>query len=169
MYFRLILLALIVPIGGCALPGHASVTLKPSSMLSGPKEVAIIGRRGDVEVVLEEYLRAKGFRVKRFASVTAVAEATTAQRTEMYREAATRYAIETDWSLVDRCFGGGFRFSEFRIDLVDLKENEIVFSTKAKGYSEKCQPMSGSIFGDVAAAFDALWPKIPTDSSARRP
>jgi hypothetical protein len=152
-----VLLVVATCVSACAMPGHAVITLQPQAKLSGPKEIAIIGTRGEVETTLEEHLRASGFRIKRFASTSTVSEATSSDRIETYRAASTRYGIETHWSLVDRCFGGGFRFAEFRVDLLDLRENEVVFSTKAKGYSEKCQPMSGSIFGDVATALNTLW------------
>lgn len=140
---------------GCA--GRASVTLEPSAKFAGPRELAIIGARQEVEISLEEYLRAKGFRIKRFASTTTVAEATSSRRTEVYNEAATRYGIETHWSLVDRCFGGGFNFADFRLDLLDLRQNEVVFSMRARGLSEHCQPTSGTIFTDVASTLYELW------------
>lgn len=108
-------------------------------------------------VTLEEYLRARGFRIKRFESTPTVGEAPSGDRIETYSAAARRHGIEAHRSRADRGFGGGFRFSELRVDLMDVSENGIIFSANAKDYSGKCQPMSGSIFGDVASTLDTLW------------
>ncbi len=46
--------------------------------------------------MLEDQLRARGFRLNRFTSVAHIAEAVPNGRIAKYNEAATRYAIETN-------------------------------------------------------------------------
>lgn len=147
---------------GCASPGKATTTLAPSAQFEGPKEVAFIGARSDVERSLEDSLRGRGFRIKRFASISRMTAPTAAGEVESYNKSATRYALEVDSDVMDRCFGGGFRFRSLRVDVIDTKQNEIVLSFKTKGYSEKCQPLSGTIFGDIAGRIAAAWTPLPS-------
>lgn len=149
----------------CALPGTVSTTLTPTTAFEGPREIAFMGTRTDVERSLEDSLRALGFRIKRFASTTRVTAPTGTGQLEAYNQSASRYAIEVDADVLDRCFGGGFRFTSLRVDVVDTRQNEVVLSLKSKGYSEKCQPMSGTIFGDISRSIAAAWQTPPSNST----
>jgi len=156
---RQAIIAALPLLAACATPGKVKPTVFPKASLEGPREVALTGTRGEIERAIEDSLRGRGFRIKRYASTDRVAEADAPGRVTTYNEATVRYVLETDWALTDRCFGGGFRFNFIRVDLIDTKLNEVVLSLSAKGYSEKCSPLSGSIFGGIARALDDAWPK----------
>jgi hypothetical protein len=151
---------------GCALPGSARVSQRPEQPLDGPRELAVVGRRGEVVRMLEDKLRACGFRLKRFASVAQMTEAVPDGRIAKYNEATTRYAIETDADVMEQCFGGGYRINHIRVDLLDLRRNEVIMSVQGSGYSEDCPPMSGHVFGDIADAISAAWNKQPNPAAA---
>jgi hypothetical protein len=152
-----IALCAVLAIAACATPGRVRTSLAPKAPLEGPREVSIVGRRSEVERSLEDSLRGRGFQVKRYVSTVAVTDQTAPTRSETYNEGSTRYVLELDWAFVDRCFGGGFRFDFITVDVVDLRVNETVLSMRASGYSEKCQPLSGHIFGGIVEALDAAW------------
>ena len=142
---------------GCALPGQMTVARRPDQPLHGPRVLAFIGSRGDVADEIEDRLRDKGFRVKRFASVERITRVTSGGQLAQYDEASARYAVETDARVVVRCFGGGYRLTRIRVDVIDLASNEVVLSLKGSGYTEDCEPMSGTIFADVANAISGSW------------
>ncbi len=72
-----------------------------------------------------------------------------------------RYVLETTSDTLVRCFGGGFRLRSLTVELIDVERNEAVYSAEASGYTEKCQPMSGSVFGDIADALMQNWRDTP--------
>jgi hypothetical protein len=148
---------LVIGIAACATPGRVRMHLAPKQALQGPRELAILGNRTDVERSLEDSLRGRGFRVKRFPSTVTITTLTTPTSTETYDRGAVRYVLEVDWETVDKCFGGGFRFSFISVDVIDLQQNETVMSLRSSGYSEKCQPLSGHIFGGIAEQLVEAW------------
>lgn len=154
---RRLAVLLLGAVSACATPGRVRTQLIPQNPLTGPKQIAIAGRRDEVERALEDSLRARGFHVKRYVSNTVATDVTSPTHAESYNEAATRYVLELDWELVDRCFGGGFRFKFINVDVIDLRENETVMSMHSGGYSEKCQPLSGHIFGGIVQQLEQVW------------
>jgi hypothetical protein len=138
--------------------GHATMTVAPITAFIGPKELVSVGERGEASDVLDDYLRDRGIRLKRLPTMRDVTRVVSAQRLESTTEPTVRYALELTTSSTDRCFGGGFKFAYFRVEVTDLVLNETVLTMKASGYSEKCQPMSGSIFTDVANQIAKAWP-----------
>ncbi|WP_044181327.1 hypothetical protein [Hyalangium minutum] len=109
----------------------------------------MLGNEPDVVRTLEEALRARGFRVKRQYVQAAEAE-------------PQRYVLEITSDTLVRCFGGGFRLRSLAVELIDVARNEAVYSAEASGYTEKCQPMSGSVFGDIADTLSQNWRDAPT-------
>lgn len=107
-----------------------------------------MGNEPDVVRALEEALRSRGFRVKR-------------QYAQASGAAPQRYVLETTSDTLDRCFGGGFRLRSLTVELIDAAHHEAVYSAEASGYTEKCQPMSGSVFGDIADALMQNWRDTP--------
>ena len=149
--------ALVAASTACA--GKATFLLKPASPLSGPKELTVLGSRNDVVIAFEDYLRERGFRIKRFISRQVISEREARDRIVTYADAETRYAVEIDADVAagGRCFGGGFRLSYLRMELIDLALNEVVMSARASGYTERCPPMSGTVFHDLVDAIVEAW------------
>ena len=56
-----------------------------------------------------------------------------------------------------RCFGGGYNFDYINADLIDLSTNETIASMEGRGFSEKCPPMSGTIFTDINQMIADSW------------
>ena len=56
-----------------------------------------------------------------------------------------------------RCLGGGYKFNHISADLVDAATNETILNVNGSGYSEKCPPVSGTIFSDIANAVNGAW------------
>jgi hypothetical protein len=94
---------------GCALPGGARVSLRAEESLDGPRELSVLGRRDEVVRMLEDQLRVRGVKLKRFASVEQMTEAVPDGRVAKYNQATTRYAVEIDADVMVKCFGGGYR------------------------------------------------------------
>lgn len=80
---------------------------------------------------------------------------------ESFNEAEARYVLviagAAPYDLMNRCFGGGFKFDHITADLVDTETNETLLNVNGSGYSENCPPMSGTIFGDIADAVAEAW------------
>jgi len=47
------------------------------------------------------------------------------------------------------CFGGGYQFDYYIAELIDSTTNEVISSVEDKGYSEGCQPLSGTMYTDT--------------------
>lgn len=150
----ILLLALI----GCA---HNATTVIVDRKIEGPKVVALDAPRTPWVVEIENRLRQNGFKVLRWASQRRVRERTSETRTEEFREAAARYVLVIDGYApldpMNRCFGGGYRFQFLTAELVDTETNETMFNVSGSGYSENCQPMSGSLFTNIIAAVENAW------------
>jgi hypothetical protein len=155
---RIFLLAFIFALVGCA---HNATTVFVDRKIEEPKIIALDAPRTPWVVEIENSLRQSGFQVLRWASQRRVKEQVTESRTEEFREAAARYVLVIDGyaplDVMNRCFGGGYRFDFLTAELVDTKTNETIFNVSGSGYSENCQPMSGSLFSDITTAVKNTW------------
>lgn len=139
------------------------VTELSDKKITGPRVIALDAPSAPWVIEIQNRLKAKGFRVLRWSSRTRVTEKISENRVEQFNEAEARYVLVIegyapyDWA--NRCFGGGFKFDQISTDLVDTKSNETILNVNGSGYSEGCQPMSGTIFSDIANAVDAAWGK----------
>lgn len=145
------------------LVGCASGTVTPLSeaTVEGPKIVALDAPRAPWVVEIESRLRKEGFKVLRWASTSRVREQTSETKSEEFRRSEARYVLVVDGYApldpMNRCFGGGYRFSSLTAELVDTRNNETVVSVSGSGYSEGCPPLSGTIFADVTKAVVSAW------------
>lgn len=143
---------------GCATGTSTSLS---ETKVEGPRVVALDAPRTPWVVEIEARLRKEGFQVMRWASTTRVREMTTDSSSEEFRKSAARYILVVDGHApldpMNRCFGGGFRFSYLTVELVDTKTNETVLSVSGSGYSEGCPPLSGTVFSDVTKAIVGAW------------
>lgn len=143
---------------GCA-TGH--IVQISDTKIEGPRVIALDAPSAPWVIEVQNYLKAKGFRVLRWSSRSRITEQTAANRLEQFHEAEARYVLVIngfapyDWA--NRCFGGGYKFHHVSTDLVDTKTNETILNVNGSGFSENCPPMSGSIFSDIANAVDAAW------------
>jgi hypothetical protein len=155
---RTFLLTLLVALAGCA---HNATTVIVDRKIDDPKVVALDAPRTPWVVEIETRLRQNGFQVLRWASQRRVREQVTDSRTEEFREATTRYVLVIDGFApldpMNRCFGGGYRFDFLTAELVDTKTNETLFNVSGSGYSENCQPMSGSLFTNLISTVNNTW------------
>ena len=128
---------------------------------TGPKIVALDAPSVPWVIEIQSRLKQEGFKVLRWSSRTRVTEQTDVARIEQFNKAEARYVLVVDgyapYDWAHRCFGGGFRFSQVSVDLVDVKTNETMLNINGSGYSENCFPLSGSIFGDIAKAVSKAW------------
>ena len=145
-------------VAGCA---TGTATSLSDVRVEGPKIIALDAPRTPWVVEIESRLRKEGFRVLRWSSTTRVRDQTSETRSEEFRKSEARYVLVIDgYAPVDpmnRCFGGGYRFSNLTVELVDTKSNETVVSVSGSGYSEGCAPMSGSIFSDITKTVVGAW------------
>lgn len=50
----------------------------------------------------------------------------------------------TGW--LHRCFGGGYQFDYYIAELIDSTTDKVISSVEDNGYSEGCQPVSGTMY-----------------------
>ena len=154
-------IALLFALGACAgsAPGKGTLDVTPKAPLTGPKEVAIMGTRTEVVAELETALSADGFTFRHYRS----RDRTTVPvgQVEVPENPAdnTKYVIEVTSDVYDHCLGGGFILTSLRVSVIDRASNELMLRTTAKGRTEKCPPISGSVFRDIADAINAAWQK----------
>jgi hypothetical protein len=129
--------------------------------IAGPKVIAMSGSRGPWVYEIEKRLKKNGFKIKRMASQNSSVERVSDTKTDIYKEASARHILHIDGyapnNSMERCFGGGYRFSHINVELIDVASNETVFHYSNSGYSENCPPMSGTIFGDIADLANSAW------------
>lgn len=130
-------------------------------VIDGPRVVAMSGPRDPWIAEIEKRLRAKGFQVKRFESVTDVAQRTSPTRVEVSFEATARVVVRVEGraprDAMRRCFGGGFNFDYINAEVIDMKNNETLASYSNSGYSEGCQPLSKSIYSDIVNMIEMVF------------
>jgi hypothetical protein len=62
----------------------------------------------------------------------------------------TRYILHlnanapTGW--IHKCFGGGYQFDYYIAELIDSTTNKVISSVEDSGFSEGCQPLSGTMY-----------------------
>ena len=159
--FRTLLLitALLCTLSACAT--IKSEEIYSHGVIDGERVVALSGPRQPWTVEIEKRLRAKGYAVKRFSSVTQAIEQVSKHRIEAYNQASARVILHVDGfapnTVMLRCMGGGYNFEYISAELIDTLNNETLATFSNSGYSENCQPLSGTIFGDIAALVDAVF------------
>ena len=148
----------VVVVTGCS---HQTKDVFIDTKITAPKVIALDAPRTPWVVEIESRLRKEGFRVLRWGSQKAVQEQTSETRKESYLEATTRYILVVrgyaNSNSMHRCFGGGFDFNDLTAELVDVQNNETIFSVSGTGYSENCPPMSGNLFGNIVNAVKQSW------------
>jgi hypothetical protein len=152
------LLAVSILLSGCA---TGSKTVLSEEKITSPKVIALNAPRMPWVIEIETRLRQKGFKVLRWASQKNVKEQVNANRTEEYREAATRYILTINGSAplgnMHRCFAGGYNFDYITAELIDVDTNETLVNITGSGYSENCPPLSGTIFSDIISGVVDSW------------
>ena len=155
---RTVIFIFLLALAGCA---HNETTVMVDRKIEGPKIVALSAPRTPWVVEIERQLRQSGFQVLRWASQGRVRDQVTPSRTEEFRESAARYVLFVDGyaplDAMHRCFGGGYRFDFLTAELVDTKTNETMLNVSGSGYSENCQPMSGTLFSNITLAVNHAW------------
>lgn len=145
-------------VSGCA---SGNVVQLTEAKIEWPRVIALNAPSAPWVIEIQNRLKQKGFKVLRWSSRTRVTEQTSSSRSESFNEAEARYILVIDgyapYDWANRCFGGGYKFSQISTDLVDTRTNETILNVNGSGYSEGCAPMSGTIFADIANAVDAAW------------
>lgn len=168
MYWRQILismklLTLLVSVSLLSACASGRVLKVSDDLIQGPKVLALDAPRAPWVLEIQNKLRQKGFKVLRWSSTKQVIEQTSETRVEAFNESGARYLLIIDgdapYDFANRCFGGGYKFNYISTDLVDAVSNETILNVNGSGYSEKCPPLSGSIFSDIANAVDSAWAK----------
>lgn len=155
--FHILIFTLFV--SGCAATGD--VTMLTNEPAAGEKHIALQAPSLPWVLEIQKRLVAKGFYVERWASTRVITQQTSDITSEQFNEANARYvaiiegAAPLDWTR--RCFGGGYDFAYISVDVVDTATNQTLLNVNGSGYSEGCEPSSGTIFGDITAAIDSLW------------
>jgi hypothetical protein len=138
-------------------------TVLTDKRIDEPKVIALSAPRTPWVIEIESRLKKAGFKVLRQSSTKQVSEQVSPQRTERYNEASANYVLAIEgvaWmDAMHRCFGGGYQFDYINAELVDVRSNETLLNINGSGYSEGCQPLSGTIFGDIVDGVSALWVK----------
>lgn len=140
---------------GCA---KRSADYYNNEKIQSEKLIAIDAGKSIIRVHLEKYLKERGFRVVRNASIQRKSERTNTGHIE-YNEAATPYLLDIEYSLIDTCFGGGYDFARITASLVDTRTDETIAVYNDSGLSEDCPPLSGKIFERIADFTNNAWEK----------
>ena len=155
----LTILSLVIFTAGCVSTKNEDVML--DQKIDAPKVIAMSGSRGPWIYEIEKRIKKNGFKIKRMTSQKSSIEDVSETKTELYREASARFILHIDGyapnNSMERCFGGGYKFSHINAELIDVTNNETVLHYSNSGYSEGCQPLSGTIFGDIADLVNSAW------------
>jgi len=150
---RSYLVAVLAVLGAAACAPTKNVDTFAAHSVDGPRVVALAGARHPWTSEIEKRLRENGVSVKRFASTGVVSEETGPGRISTYAEASARVVLRVDGyapnDALNRCFGGGYKFDHITAEVIDTKTNETLATYSNSGYSENCQPLSGTIFTDI--------------------
>lgn len=128
-----------------------SVVVSSEEKIKGPRVVALDAPLAPWVPQIEKRLKQHGFQVKRISR----------DQTGGLANLGARYVLRlqgdyhTGWEY--RCFGGGYLFRYLTAELLDLQANESLASVSGEGNSEGCAPLSGTIYGDVAAMVADRW------------
>ncbi len=155
----LYLLSLAFLLQGCV--STKTINVMSKDKITAPKIIAMSGSRSAWVYEIEKRLKSSGFKIKRMVSQNSSVEKVSDTKTDIYNEASAQYVLHIDGyapnNSMERCFGGGYRFSYINAELIDLGNNETIFHYSNSGYSENCPPMSGTIFGDIANLVESAW------------
>ncbi|MCZ6898076.1 MAG: hypothetical protein O7D95_05135 [Betaproteobacteria bacterium] len=157
--FALLTIVLLV---GCV-TGHL-VQVSDTQTL-GPKIIALDAPRVPWAIEIKNHLRDKGFKVLRWSTKTRVIEQTKSESVEQFNKFEVEYVLVIegfapyDWEKrwAGKCIKGCYNFVRISADLVNTTTNKTIFNVSGSGYSEKCHPISGSIFSDIANAVNDAW------------
>ncbi|MBO9484714.1 hypothetical protein [Salinisphaera sp. G21_0] len=118
--------------------------------------VLMTGTRWDTKIRRE--LAKQGFRVKRFTSVKEI-EVSNSNVKETFNLADARYGLTViPGRPVDWCVGGrAIKFSDFSLEVTDLKTNDLVMIVEQGGWTDTCLGLYGDLFPDLAKALRANW------------
>ena len=138
-----------------------AIDVMSATKITSPKVVAMSGTRAPWVYEIEKGLKANGFEIKRLSSQNSVVEKISESKTEVYKESSARFILHVDGyapnSSLERCFAGGYKFDYIDVELIDTTKNETVFHYSNTGYSEKCPPLSGTIFKDIVNLTNSSW------------
>lgn len=148
-----------VILGACVVPGKSTVEVSPEKMISGPRVIAVMGTRTEVVAAIEDALAPHGFTFRHYASRERVADPLSQLPVPENPNINTKYALQVTSDVFDTCMGGGFALKSLSVSVVDRESNALMFRATAQGRTEKCPPMSGRVFHDIASAIDAAWAK----------
>ena len=78
---------------------------------------------------------------------------------------------------IHKCFGGGYQFDYYIAELIDSTTNKVIGTVEGNGYSEGCQPFSGTMYtqtvnmiGTVIELSEAIQnKKQPEDAEENKP
>jgi len=78
---------------------------------------------------------------------------------------------------IHKCFGGGYQFDYYIAELIDSTTNKVISSVEDSGFSEGCQPLSGTMYtqtvnmiGTVIELSEAIQnKKQPEDAEENKP
>ena len=78
---------------------------------------------------------------------------------------------------IHKCFGGGYQFDYYIAELIDSPPNKVIGTVEGNGYSEGCQPFSGTMYtqtvnmiGTVIELSEAIQnKKQPEDAEENKP
>jgi len=155
----IVLFTVVLLLSGCVSTQTKDVFIEKK--ISGPKIIAMSGKRAPWVYEIEKRLRKNGFKIKRMASQNVAVEKVSPTKTEAYNEASARFILHIDGyapnTSMTRCFGGGYRFEYIDAELIDVRTNETVLHYSNSGYSENCPPLSGTIFTDIVESVTQVW------------
>ena len=155
----IILFTVVLLLSGCVSTQTKDIFIEKK--ISGPKIIAMSGKRAPWVYEIEKRLRKKGFKIKRMASQNVTVEKVSPTKTEAYNEASARFILHIDGyapnTSMTRCFGGGYRFEYIDAELIDVRTNETVLHYSNSGYSVNCPPLSGTIFTDIVESVTQVW------------
>lgn len=151
MTIRLLAIWIFALLASCV--ATKEVVVFADNPIIGPKEIALVGNRAPWVIEIERRLRSKGVKIKRFASLGEATQKISETRSETTTTTTTRVILALDGfapnTVTTRCFGGGYNFRYINAELIDSETNETIAAYSNSGYSEGCQPLSGTIFGDI--------------------
>jgi hypothetical protein len=150
---------LALTLGACVVPGTSVVEVSPQRAIAGPRVVAVMGTRTEVVAALEDALTPYGFTFRHYVSRERATEPLGQLPVPENPNINTKYALQVTSDVFDKCMGGGFALKSLTVSVVDRESNELRFRATAQGRTEKCPPVSGKVFHDIASAMDAAWAK----------
>lgn len=158
MKYTITSLFAIICLVGCA---HNSTTVLATTKINGPKTIALDAPREPWVIQVETRLRDLGFKVTRRSANRRITETAGPGRSETSDGNGARYLLvlsgQAPLDAMHRCFGGGFKFDFVTAEVIDQETDATLVNVNGAGYSEGCQPMSGTLFMDIATAVNKLW------------